>query len=203
MLLRMVQDVNYETFSDIIRKLPGNEVNLKYNHTNVQLDITGGNCLFTLPTLPANEFPTLEQKLDNASKFTIIASDLAYLIEYTKFSISNEETRYNLNGIYLHKSSIEENRLAAVSTDGHRLSNNSVALPDSALEIADVILPKKTPLELLKIIKDPSCADFDVTIEVNNIKAMFSCNNITLISKLIDGKFPKYESFLPQVNKNL
>ncbi|MDF2965741.1 MAG: dnaN [Rickettsiaceae bacterium] len=190
-----------KTLSDIVRHISDETVKLKYVPETEQLMVLGENCQFNLSTLPAHEFPTLEQT-DSIAKFNIPSDNLARLIDNTKFSISTEETRYNLNGIYFHIMTEGENKFfAAASTDGHRLSLAYTEAPENVTSIG-IILPKKAALELQKILKDTQCVDHEVVVDLSNTKAKFVCNKITLISKLIDGNFPDYQAFIPKNNNN-
>ena len=163
--------------------------------------VLGENCKFRLPIIEVKDFPKLEIN-DETNKFQVKSIDLIRLIECTKISISNEETRYNFNGIFFH-TTIENSTcvLSAVSTDGHRLSLSNVALSTTVNDVS-VILPKKACTELHKILRDNQSKDQNVEIILSNTKAQFVCNKIKLTSKLIDGNFPNYQSFIPINNTN-
>ncbi len=189
------------TLSDIIRHIADDTIKLKYIPETEQLMVLGKNCQFNLSILPAHEFPTLEQS-DSIAQFSLSSEIMAKLIDHTKFSISNEETRYNLNGIYFHIITEGEIKyFAAASTDGHRLSLSYTEAPENINNVG-IILPKKAALELQKILKDSSSSGQEVYIDLSNNKAKFICNRITLISKLIDGNFPEYNAFIPKNNIN-
>ena len=189
--------VSISTLSDIVRKIPDSEIKLIHEENSNKLDIIGANCKFELLTLPASKFPLLED-LESEVKLDIDRADFARLIEYTIFSISTEETRYNLNGVYMHA---KENVFACVSTDGHRLSAADIKLGKKFNEFG-VIVPRKTVSELLKILLDFKNLQFDIQITLSSTKIKFQFANIILISKLIDGTFPEYSSFIPKDNKN-
>ena len=194
--------VQSKVFGDIIRKLSDETITLQCDSTLNQLEIKSKTCQFKLPILPAQDFPTLEQDQE-AEQFSIEASELSRLIEETKFSMSNEETRYTLNGIFFHPlNKNEQNHLALASTDGHRMSLSTAAKPmENASALGEgAILPKKSVLELHKIIKDPASSGLMVQISLSPTKAEFICGKMKLISKLIDGKFPNYNSFIPKEN---
>jgi DNA polymerase-3 subunit beta len=185
--------VSHQLLADIVKKIPDKEIKLTLVDSGQQLEVKGKNCCFNLLTLPADKFPTLEE-ISGANILQIPCRDLVQLIEYTQFSMSLDETRYNLNGIYLHAKNEE---LIAAATDGHRLSVASVKFHNKYKEDFGVILPKKTVHELQKVIKDPKNIDFNIEIQLSLNKVKFSCNNITMISKLIDGTFPDYQDLIP------
>lgn len=187
--------VSTKTLSDIVKKIPDNDITLSVSNETDQLEILGKNCKFNLLTLPVNQFPTLDN-INIESNFKIPCRDFAKIIDSTLFSISSDETRYNLNGVYL---SIKDGECTAASTDGHRLSVSVVHVDSNAKEFG-VILPKKTLEEIVKIAKDPKNIqlDMEVFLSVNKIK--FVCNDIVMVSKLIDGTFPEYQAFIPVEN---
>jgi DNA polymerase-3 subunit beta len=189
--------VSTQTISDIVRKIPDTEIRLKQLAESDKLEITGKNCRFELLTLPAIQFPAMED-IDSEVNLSVLCGDFARIVEYTNFAMSNEETRYNLNGIYMH---VKEKKFCAVATDGHRLSIASTALPKEAAEFG-VIVPRKTVGELLKIVKDAKNIQSELYIFLSSNKIKFKCNNLILISKLIDGTFPEYSSFIPVDNEN-
>jgi len=189
--------VSTQTISEIIRKIPDARITLKQLPGADKLEITGSNCRFELLTLPVVQFPEMKD-LDSESTLTLPCDQLARIMEYTNFAMSTEETRYNLNGIYMH---VKDKKFCGVSTDGHRLSIASVALDQSSEEFG-VIVPRKTINELLKIVKDSKNSQSDIQLFLSSNKIKFQCNNLILISKLIDGTFPEYSSFIPADNKN-
>lgn len=189
--------VSTQTLSDVVRKIPDTEIRLKQIPDSDKLEITGSNCRFELLTLPAVQFPAMED-VDSESTLKISCADFARIVEYTNFAMSSEETRYNLNGIYMH---VKDNQFAGVATDGHRLSIASVKLKEKSDEFG-VIVPRKSVSELLKIVKDAKYAQSDIQIYLSNTKIKFVCNNLVMISKLIDGTFPEYSSFIPEDNEN-
>lgn len=185
---------------DIIRKLPeGAEV--EFNEAKAgQVEVKAGRSKFKLLSLPIDTFPALEQG-DLPHKFTLAAKDLRTLIDKVRFAISNEETRYYLNGIFLHTG--EENGQAVLrtaSTDGHRLARVSVGLPQGAAEIPGVIIPKKTVNELRKLLAE---YQGDAEISLSETKIIFSFGAATVSSKLIDGKFPDYDRVIPKGNDKI
>ena len=189
--------VSTQTLSDVVRKIPDSEIRLKQVPDTDKLEIIGSNCRFELLTLPAVQFPAMED-IDAKSSLKVSCSDFARIVEYTNFAMSSEETRYNLNGIYMH---VKGNEFAGVATDGHRLSIASIHLKDKSDEFG-VIVPRKTVVELLKIVKDTKYAQSDIQLFLSATKIKFVCNNLIMISKLIDGTFPEYSSFIPEDNEN-
>ena len=150
---------------------------------------------FALQALPPEDFPDLASG-DLANTFSLPAADLKGLIEKTRFAISTEETRYYLNGIYLHEVAAGA-LLRAVATDGHRLAQAQIALPKGAKGMPGIIVPRKTVLELVKLIEGE---DGDVEIALSASKIRFTVGNLVLTSKLIDGTFPDYERVIPRNN---
>jgi DNA polymerase-3 subunit beta len=185
-------------FYDIVRKLPeGNDIELAKDGEQGRLVITSGPAQFSLQTLPADDFPALSVD-DLGYSFSLSAAELKRLIEKTRFAISTEETRYYLNGIYLHATdSSGKPMLRAVATDGHRLAQVEQPLPAGAKGMPGVIVPRKTVLELAKLVED---ADGEVRIELSPSKIRVTTPRVVLTSKLIDGTFPDYERVIPQSN---
>jgi DNA polymerase-3 subunit beta len=189
--------VSTQTLSDVVRKIPDSEIRIKQLPDSDKLEITGANCRFELLTLPVVQFPAMEDVVSESS-LKILCSDFARIVEYTSFAMSNEETRYNLNGIYMH---VKNNEFAGVATDGHRLSIASVPLKNKSDDFG-VIVPRKSVSELLKIVKDAKYNQSDLQVFLSATKIKFVCNNLIMISKLIDGVFPEYSSFIPEDNDN-
>ncbi|HWB47287.1 MAG TPA: DNA polymerase III subunit beta [Hyphomicrobiaceae bacterium] len=183
---------------DIVRKLPdGAEVEMKREADKERLVLTSGQSRFALQTLAPEDFPDLAAGELN-HKFQIGAQDLKRLIDKTRFAISTEETRYYLNGIYLHAASRGKRQtLRAVATDGHRLAQADVPLPKGAEAMPGIILPRKTVHELHRLIES---SDGTVDVGVSAAKARFEIGTITLTSKLIDGTFPDYARVIPKAN---
>ena len=178
---------------DIARKLPdGSEVELAA--ADGHATITAGRSNFRLPTLPVEDFPAINST-DSSVSFTVTAADMRDLIDATRFAISTEETRYYLNGIYLHKT--DEGDLCAVATDGHRLALTRQSLPAGAAAMPSIILPRKAVTELRKLLDD---FDGDVTVALSDTRAEFTFGTVRLKSKLIDGTFPDYTRVIPQGN---
>ena len=181
---------------DITRKLPdGAEVELTVADGHV--NINAGRSIFRLPTLPVEDFPAISSN-DLPVNFTLTAADLRDLVDTTRFAISTEETRYYLNGIYLHKA--EDGNLCAVATDGHRLALTRQSLPSGASQMPSVILPRKAVSELRKLLDDH---DGDVSIGLSETRAKFGFGAVRLTSKLIDGTFPDYTRVIPGGNDRI
>ena len=186
------------TFFEIVKRLPsGSDVILSMGIEDTELILKCGRSKFNLSTLKTEDFPILSDK-DLSTNFVISADELSRMIDKTKFAISNEETRYYLNGIFFHKAESNSIKfLRAVATDGHRLAQYDIPLPQGAEEITGIIIPKKTVFELRKVLDD---ADGDVSVSLNENKIKFSFNNLKIISKVIDGTFPDYTKVIPQNN---
>lgn len=189
--------VSIATFSEIVKKIPDKEIRLKKEAESSYLKILGNSCEFDLMTLPADNFPQMEE-VDSDQSITIDSQELARLIEYTCFAVSTQETRYNLSGIYLHT---QNNHLCSAATDAHRFAV-AVSTQNVEAENYGVILPKKTVTELLKIVKDTKNNLSQIKITFGSNKIKFECNNLVLLSKIIDGNFPEYDSFIPQITEN-
>ena len=193
--------VHSQTFSDIVRKISDKTLSMEFIHSSSQLELRTQNCEVSLATLPAYEFPAMDYFTPKL-EFTVPAKKIITLLECTKFAISTEETRYNLNGVFLH--SIEQDGkhiLSAAATDGHRLSTC-----ESDVQIDGdfgVILPRKTVGELYKMLKDGGMIDGDIKISIGHNRIMVQCQNLVLISKLIEGSFPDYKVFLPASNESI
>jgi len=185
-------------FYEIVRKLPeGSQVVLESSSDRAVLAIRAGRSRFTLQTLPESDFPDLAAG-EMTHKFTLAAADLKRLIDKTQFAISTEETRYYLNGIYLHAAgSGKSATLRAVATDGHRLAQTDLPMPAGAAGLPGVIVPRKTVTEVQRLIEDNQT---EITIELSPAKIRFSIGAVVLTSKLIDGTFPDYGRVIPTGN---
>jgi DNA polymerase-3 subunit beta len=163
------------------------------------LAIRAGRSRFTLQTLPESDFPDLAAG-DMTHRFTLAGGDAKTLIEKTQFAISTEETRYYLNGIYLHYVDGKSPTLRAVATDGHRLAQFELPAPAGANGMPGIIVPRKTVGELQRLIED-SAAELTIELSINKIR--FTMGEIVLTSKLIDGTFPDYGRVIPLGNDKL
>ena len=181
---------------DIVRRLPdGAQVELAVDETGGRLNLTAGRSSFALQALPREDFPAMAQD-EMPVAFALPGGDLQRLIDKTRFAISVEETRYYLNGIYLHVPE-DEAVLRAVATDGHRLARVDMAKPVGADAMPAIIVPRKTVAEVQKLLDEEDC---EVSIQVSDTKINFAFSNIVLTSKLIDGKFPDYTRVIPTDN---
>jgi DNA polymerase-3 subunit beta len=189
-------------FYEIVRKLPeGSQVSLETTGDRATLAIKAGRSRFTLQTLPESDFPDLAAG-DMTHKFSLAAADLKRLIDKTQFAISTEETRYYLNGIYLHVAgSGKAQTLRAVATDGHRLAQTDLAVPAGAAGMPGIIVPRKTVTEVQRLIEDNEA---EIAVELSSAKIRFTIGNVVLTSKLIDGTFPDYQRVIPSgIDKEL
>ncbi|MEJ0091927.1 MAG: DNA polymerase III subunit beta [Methylocella sp.] len=186
------------TLYDIIRKLPdGAQVSLETSGESGQLQLRSGRSRFNLQTLPESDFPDLATG-EFSHDFTLAAGDLKRLIDKTQFAISNEETRYYLNGIFLHATEVDGAPvLRAVATDGHRLARVEMPSPRGAIGMPGVIVPRKAVTEVQKLVEDLTQ---EVRIELSTTKVRFTFGEVVLTSKLIDGTFPDYARVIPAGN---
>ena len=185
------------TLYEIVRKLPDAvDVELDLNPDTGQLRLRAGKYGTNLLTLPVEDFPSMTAG-QLPHRFKLAAKDLRGLIDRTRFAISTEETRYYLNGIYLHATGAEPPMLRAVATDGHRLARVEIDVPEGAAGMPGVIIPRKTIAELRKLIDEESG---EIDIGLSDTRIQFRAGNVTLTSKLIDGTFPEYERVIPKDN---
>ena len=186
---------------DIVRKLPdGAQVSLDQGGDGAQMLIRSGRSRFTLQSLPDSDFPDLAAGT-LSHRFEVGAGELKRLVEKTQFAISTEETRYYLNGIYLHAVESEGGAmLRAVATDGHRLAQADTPAPKGASGMPGVIVPRKTVGEIQKLLAE---ATGDVAVELSTAKIRFSVGPVVFTSKLIDGTFPDYSRVIPTRNDKL
>jgi DNA polymerase-3 subunit beta len=186
------------TLYEIVRRQPENaEIELDHPGGDAQLGLRAGRYSTSLVALGVDEFPKLDAgKLTHT--FNLSALDLRGLIDRTKFAISTEETRYYLNGIYIHAAESDGAPvLRAVATDGHRLARVEEALPEGAAGIPGVIVPRKTVNELRKLLDEVSG---DIEIALSETRIQFTIGTMRLTSKLIDGTFPDYDRVIPRNN---
>lgn len=187
---------------DIARKLPdGSQVSLET--ADNRMTVKAGRSRFSLPTLPRDDFPMIVEG-DLPTSFEMPARTLAELIDRTRFAISTEETRYYLNGIFLHVSDEDQPVLKAAATDGHRLARYTLPRPAGAEGMPDVIVPRKAVAELRKLLEES--LDANVLIDLSASKIRFTMGGeggVVLTSKLIDGTFPDYSRVIPTGNDKL
>lgn len=187
-----------QTLFEVVRKLPdGADVELLLDTDTQRLIITSGRARFALPTLPADDFQTMA-KDDAAHTFEIEAAELRRLIDKTRFAISTEETRYYLNGVYLHGA--EGGKLRAVATDGHRLALADADAPSGAENLPGVIVPRKAVGEIRRLLDD---APESVVMAFSDTKIVIRVGEAELTSKLIDGSFPDYSRVIPKDNQQM
>ena len=182
---------------DIVKKLAdGSQIQLTAIDETGQVSLVSGRAKFALSSLPADGFPTMVQE-DMPYVFQVESKDMLDLITKTGFAVSMEETRYNLNGIYMHEKKGEEPNLTAVATDGHRLACAGIALPNGAEGMPGIIIPRKTIGELAKLASETNDS-VQVSLSSNQIR--FALGDIVLSSRLIDGTYPEYEKVIPVNN---
>jgi DNA polymerase-3 subunit beta len=188
-------------FNDIVRKLPdGAQIELSLGAEDGRMSLSSGPANFALQVLPPDDFPDISTGKMSHS-FEMPAKAMKALIEKTRFAISTEETRYYLNGIYLHAVESDGKKLLrAVATDGHRLAQVEVPLPDGADGMPGVIVPRKTVFEVSKMVED---SDATIKLELSDAKIRFVVGDIVLTSKLIDGTFPDYGRVIPEGNDKI
>ena len=193
--------VSAHLLHDIVRKLQdGAQVTIETAADGGRLTLISGHSRFYLPTLSADEFPDLAAG-EMSHEFELEAQDLKRLIEKTRFAISTEETRYYLNGIFLHGATTAgKAMLRAVATDGHRLAQVELPCPKGAEGMPGVIVPRKTVHELHRLIED---ATSTVAVGLSPTKIQFRAGTVTMTSKLIDGTFPDYARVIPQANNKV
>ena len=187
-----------QTLFDIARKLPdGAQVELAAQDN--RMTVVAGRYRSSLGTLPREDFPVIAES-DLPIRFALPAAALRQLIDKTRFAISTEETRYYLNGIFLHATDAGTPCLRAVATDGHRLARVTLDRPEGASGMPDVIVPRKCIGEVRKLLDE---AEGDVEISLSAAKIRFDFGSAVLTSKLIDGTFPDYTRVIPTANDRL
>jgi DNA polymerase-3 subunit beta len=178
---------------DILRALPDGEVTLQQQDKRLQ--VKAGKSRFALQTLAAEDFPRLAKPAGEAAKFKLEQKALRRLLALVQYAMAQQDIRYYLNGLLMV---VEEGSLKLVATDGHRLAYAALKI-GGELPRQEVIVPRKTVLELTKLLAD---SDDPVNIELSGTQAAFSFGTIELVSKLIDGKFPDYTRVIPTGHKN-
>ena len=182
---------------DIIRKFSsGKKINLSLSDVS-KLQVESDKSIFNLNCINATEFPLTEENF-NENEFSIKSKQLLKLLNKCKFSVSNDETRHYLSGIYFHQTEVEDkNYLTAAATDSHRMSISKIRL-EKKIDFEPIILPKKTIFQLCSLLDN-----YDGEVKTSNLKSKikFELNNSILISKLIDGKFPNYIQVIPKNNQ--
>lgn len=190
--------VGAHTLHEIVRKLPdGSMVELSDDGASGRLEVRAGRSNFSLATLPREDFPVMASS-EYSCNFAAPAPMLRRLFDKSKFAISTEETRYYLNGVYMHAADGAGGKvLRCVATDGHRLARIDAPLPDGAEDMPGVIVPRKTVGELRKLLEDD---EMQIAVSVSETKIRFATPEIMLTSKVIDGTFPDYTRVIPVGN---
>tara|TARA_B100001121_G_scaffold83111_1_gene73531 strand:- start:1310 stop:2422 length:1113 start_codon:yes stop_codon:yes gene_type:complete len=182
---------------DIVRKFSsGKKINISLSENN-KLQLESEKSIFNLNCINSSEFPLTDENFRD-NEFIIKSKSLLKLLNKCKFSVSNDETRHYLSGIYFHQTEVDEkNYLTAVATDSHRMSISKVRL-DQKINFDPIILPKKTIFQLVNLLDN-----YDGDVKISNVKSKikFELKNSVLISKLIDGKFPNYIQVIPKNNQ--
>src|SRR5580658_442303 len=189
------------TLYDIVRKLrEGAQIEIEASGERSAMVLRSGRSTFTLACLPPEDYPVMASG-DLAYNFTLTAAELRSLVDRTRFAISTEETRYYLNGIYLHTTKNDEVPvIRAVATDGHRLARVEVVMPEGAAGMPGIIVPRKTVIELRKLVDE---SEDEVQVSLSETKIRFATGEAALTSKLIDGTFPDYDRVIPSNNDKI
>lgn len=190
--------VSAVTLFEIVKRLPdGAQVSLEVLKDEGRLQVTSGRSRFALAVLPDADFPSLASD-DYDVKFSMPTAQLRRVLDKTRFAMSQEETRYYLNGVYMHAIADDDRPcLRVAATDGHRLARLEAPLPDGAAAMPGVIIPRKAVAELGRLLDD---AEEMVQISVSKSKIQFGFGAGRMTSKLIDGTFPDYERVIPKDN---
>ncbi|MFL3023074.1 MAG: DNA polymerase III subunit beta [Methylophilaceae bacterium] len=174
---------------DITRALPeGSEINIQVEDSKVI--VKAGKSKFNLQTLPTKDYPLMKAEEEDTKRIVVPQNQLRDILRQVDFSMAQQDIRYYLNGLLFE---VDGKKLNIVGTDGHRLSFTSINVKDSQ-EKSQIIIPRKTILELIKLLDDTKD---NVEIDIAKNQATFTFNNINLITKVIDGKFPDYNRVIP------
>ena len=179
---------------DICKSLPA-EAEIRIESDGERFLLKSGRSRFTLSTLPANEFPNLEEE-EGGATFSIPPATMRQLIDRTAFSMAQQDVRYYLNGMLFE---LGDNRLRTVATDGHRLAMCDAEV-EGLKDKAQVILPRKGVMELSRMLGD-TAGEVQVTVGKNHVRIL--AGEITFTSKLVDGKFPEYDRVVPKNSQRL
>ena len=179
--------VSGRKFYEIIRSLDSKDIEL--TTVKDQLVIKTTNSIYKISTLPVNDFPLFESS-DETEKFTINQEKLLTLLNKTHFSMAQQDVRFYLNGLLLET---EPNKIKAIATDGHRLAASETSVEKKQLNITSSIVPRKAIQELIRLLDNKD----DVRAEIGTNSICFTFNNLSFITKLIDGKFPDYNRVIP------
>ena len=186
---------NAKKLQDILRALPEGAI-VALDWAQNRLTLKAGKSRFALQTLPAEDFPLMSVGEDVVSAFTLSQEALKNMLSQVQYAMAVQDIRYYLNGLLMQ---VDGNCLRLVATDGHRLACSS-SLIEADLPKAEVILPRKTVLELFKLLSRPSDP---VTVELLNNQVRFRCNDTIIVSKVVDGKFPDFNRVIPQDNDKI
>ena len=190
--------INSQILYDIVRKIDDNSDIEIISNNGKLLTLRSDGSRFSLACLPKEDYPIIEQN-NSGIDISLNSNILFKLIDKTKFAISNEETRYFLNGLYFNVTKEDnENIVTLVGTDGHRLAKFSHSIEENIEQISGVIIPKKTIYELSKLLSE---TEDSIQISISSNKIIFIIGKIIFISKLIDGSFPDYKRVIPNDNK--
>jgi len=184
-------------FYDIVRKLPeGNEIELERDAEQERVVITSGPAQFSLQTLPADDFPLVNEAVDFGPASAVPQKTLKSLINQVHFAMAVHDIRYYLNGILFIA---EGKTLTLVATDGHRLGLAQSTLDSEVPSKQEVILPRKTVLEMQRLLKDE---DTPIEMRFAGNQAKFTFSGMEFVTKLVEGKFPDYNRVIPKGHKN-
>jgi DNA polymerase-3 subunit beta len=189
------------TLYDIVRKLrEGAQIEIEASGERSAMVLRSGRSTFTLACLPPEDYPVMASG-DLAYNFALTAAELRSLVDRTRFAISTEETRYYLNGIYLHATKNDEVPvIRVVATDGHRLARVEMVMPEGAAGMPGIIVPRKTVIELRKLVDE---SEEEIQVSLSETKIRFATGEAALTSKLIDGTFPDYDRVIPSNNDKI
>ncbi|MGL4767467.1 MAG: DNA polymerase III subunit beta [Formosimonas sp.] len=183
--------VNAKKILDILKSLPDDK-DIKLDLNEQKLQVSSGKSKFNLQTLPAIDFPEIKTSSEFVKSISITQKAFKELLNKAYYSMAVQDIRYYLNGILVIA---HNNELSVVATDGHRLAYSAITLEHDLGEKKEIILPRKTVLELQRLLTDSEDA---LTIELNNNQIRFTFNQVELTSKLVEGKFPDYNKVIPQ-----
>jgi DNA polymerase III subunit beta len=180
---------------DILRSMPSDQtVSLESNQN--KLILKGGKSRFTLQTLPAEDFPLVQESSSFGPEFSVPQKTLKHLLHQVSFAMAVHDIRYYLNGILFVA---EGKQLSLVATDGHRLAYSSAQLENDVQQRQEVILPRKTVLELQRLLSDK---EGNIGMQFASNQAKFSFDGMEFVTKLVEGKFPDYNRVIPKGHKN-
>ena len=192
---QMATTVGARKLIDILRALPPDQV-VSLSSAQNKLVLQGGKSRFTLQTLPADDFPLVNESVDFGPTFSVPQKTLRDLVNQVHFAMAVHDIRYYLNGILF----IAEGRtLTLVATDGHRLALGQAQLAAEVPSKQEVILPRKTVLELQRLLKDE---ETPIEMRFANNQAKFGFSGMEFVTKLVEGKFPDYNRVIPRNHKN-